>query len=309
MERLFSVLQVIAPIFLAVFLGILARRRHLMQPEAVAGLQQFVMKFGLPCVVFQSCLTARMDGSALVSMGLILPPLFLATLWAFRARKGKYPYHNLPQIFAAHETGMLGIPLVITLFGSAQAYRMGVLDLTQAIVCYPVIALLTSDTGENPSLGSILKSVFTSPFTICSLSGLALNLTGVTAWMEAAGVLGIVTDSAGFLAQPVSALMLFYVGYHFSLDPAHRGAILGISGIYAAWFGLCCGAAELVLWLLPGVDEITPWVMVLYFALPASYLAPGLGRSQEDSAVCSGVCSVLTVVCLVVFCILAAIIV
>jgi hypothetical protein len=46
----------------------------------------------------------------------------------------------------------------------------------------------------------------------------------------------------------------------------------------------------------------------MYSTLPASYLAPTLGRSEEDSTMASGVCSVLTVSSLIVFCVMAAIV-
>lgn len=306
MERVLTVLQVIAPIFTAVFLGLIARRKELMTPQEIRGLQQFVVQFALPCVVFNSCLTAKMGAEALTSMALALPPLILGTLWAFGPGKRKLPYHNLPMLFAAHETGMLGIPLTITLFGASQAYRMGVLDLAQAVVAYPVIAILTADAGENPSVGEIVKKVLTSPLMLMSGLGLALNLSGAAAWMEQAGVIGIVTESAGFLAAPVSALMLFSVGYNFSMERRCRGAVLRICGIYLGISAVSAVAGQAVLCLIPGVEAVTRWVMLLYTALPASYLAPGLGRTEEDAAAASGVCSVLTAASLVCFCVIAA---
>ena len=83
MEKVFTVLQVVAPIFLAIFLGMLAKKKNMITPEHVQGFQQFVMKFGLPCVVFNSCLTANMGAESVSSMALVLPLVFLATLWAF----------------------------------------------------------------------------------------------------------------------------------------------------------------------------------------------------------------------------------
>lgn len=306
MEKFIAVAQVVAPIFTAVFLGMVARRKGLMTDEQVQGLQQFVVKFGLPCVVFNSCLTAQMGAEAILSMALCLVPLLIATLWAFRARRKQFPYHNLPQLFCAHETGMLGIPLTITLFGAAQSYRMGVLDLTQAVVAYPVIAILAADAGENPSLGKIVKSVLTSPLVIMSALGLTLNLTGIAGWMDSAGLTGIITGSTGFIAEPVSAAMLFSVGYNFSMDKEKRVDIFKVCGIYLGWFGLAGLASQIVLRLVPGVDDMTRWVMLLYTFLPASYLAPGLGKKQADYTMASGVCSVLTVVTLVGFCMISA---
>jgi len=53
------------------------------------------------------------------------------------------------------------------------------------------------------------------------------------------------------------------------------------------------------------VDPITRWVVLLYCLLPASYLAPGLSRSEEESVLASGVCSAMTVVTLLGFCVIA----
>ena len=67
-------------------------------------------------------------------------------------------------------------------------------------------------------------------------------------------------------------------------------------------------ADALGMMLIPGVDALTRWAMLLYCTLPASYLAPTLGRSEEDYTMASGVCSILTVVSLAVFCVMAAVV-
>lgn len=305
-EKIITVAQVIVPIFVTVFLGVLAKRRQMMTQEQVQGLQQFALKFGMPCVVFTSCLTADMGVESLSSMGMVLAMVFLSTVCSFRLRKTRYPYHNLPMLFCAQETGMLGIPLFIILFGAGQAYRVGVLDLIQAVVAYPVIAILTTDTGENPTVPEILRKILSSPLMIMSLLGLTLNLSGLGAWMSHVGVGGILTASTSFLSQPISALMIFSVGYNFSLAKECRRPVLEIAGIHFGMFALFCLIIQGALFLLPNVDSLTRWAALLYCALPASYLAPGLGRSAEDYTMSSGVCSILTATCLIVFCVIAA---
>lgn len=308
MERFWTVAQVIAPIFAAIFLGMLAKRKQLLTPEENQGLQKFVMNFGLPCVVFNSCLTAQMGVESLSSMALALPLVVIGTFWAFRARKKQFPYYNLPQLFTAQETGMLGIPLYMILFGVDQAYRMGVLDLTQAVTAYPVIAILSADAGENPSVGKIVKKVLTSPLLIMSMLGLALNLSGIGKWLDAVGIGGVITESTSFLGQPISAMMIFSVGYNFSLTKGNRDVIVKISLIHFLLFAVGGILIQLALCLIPNVDMLTRWALLLYCTLPASYLAPSLGRSQEDFTVASGVCSILTVVSIAVFCCIAAIV-
>jgi hypothetical protein len=263
------------------------------------------MNFGLPCVIFNSCLSANVGVESVGTMLMVLPFMLVSTLWAFRARKKLFPYHNLPQLFCAQETGMLGIPLFMILFGTAEAYRMGILDLTQSVVAIPVIAILSSDTGENPTPSQVVKKVMTSPLMIMSLLGLKLNLSGGRDWMQGMGVLGIVTETTNFLSQPISALMLFSVGYNFSLAKGSRRDVFRISALHFGAFAVACLVIQGLLFLVPNVDMLTRWAIFLYCILPGSYLAPSLGRTESDYQVASGVCSILTLVTLVIVCVAA----
>ena len=309
MDVFVTVAQVVAPIFAAIVLGMLARKRGWVTEENVQGYQNFVMKIGLPCTIFNSCLTARIGAESVSSMALALPTVLLGALWAFRWGRKKFPYHNLPQLFCAQESGMLGIPLFLILFGSDQAYRMGILDLTQSVVAIPVIAILSSDAGENPAPAQVVKKVFSSPLMIMSLLGLGLNLSGAGAWMEKAGLLGIITETTGFLSQPISALMLFSVGFNFSLSRGCRRDVLRISALHFTAFALACLVIQGVLFLVPGVDALTRWAIFLYCMLPGSYLAPSLGRSEADYQMASGVCSILTLMTLAIVCVMTAFVV
>lgn len=306
MDQILATAQVIIPVFALVLLGMVARRKNMMTQEQTQGLQQFVMKFGLPCVIFNSCLTADLGTESLTTMAIVLPLMILSAVMAFRLRKKKYPYHNLPQLFAAQESGMLGIPLYMTLFGDAQAYRMGVLDLAQSPVAIPTIAILSADAGKNPSLGQIVKAVFKSPFLIMSLLGLTLNLSGIVDWLDAIGIGSLITATTSFISEPVSAAMLFSVGYNFSMEQGNRKAIFQISALHIGLMVLFGLVIQGLLFLVPNVEPATRWAVLLYAALPSSYLAPTLGRTEEDASVASGVCSVLTIVTLVVFCVISA---
>lgn len=306
MDRVIKVLEIVVPIFVTILLGVLARKKNRMSEEANQGLQQFVMKFCLPCVLFNSCLTANFGTESLTAMVLVMPLILLSSLWSFKIRKKKYPYHNLPQIFSSQETGMLGIPLFMTLFGTAQAYRMGILDVAQSVVAIPVIAILSADTGKNPSAGYVIKKVLQSPLLLMSLLGLALNLTGAMDVLDEIG--GIITETTGFLAQPVSAVILFCVGYNFSLGKGNRKHVFRICGLHFAVFGIFCVMIQGFLFFVPSVDAETRWSILLYCALPGSYLTAGLGKTKEESAVAASVCSILTVICLVIFCIMAIVV-
>ena len=306
MEKVLSVIQVLAPIFLAVGMGIFARNRNALAPAEIEGIQRFVVKFCLPCLIFRSCLTADITAQTISSM-LLLPPIqIVGVLWAFRARRKRFPYHNLPFLYVCKETGMMGIPLFMILFGQSQAYRMGILDIAQAPISFVIIGILSADSGTGTSSKAVLKKIVTSPLMILGVLGMVLNVTGVWSAVEIAGFSGIVLDSISFLSEPVSAVMLFCVGYNFTLNKESCGEVLGLSAIHVGYFALAGVAVQGLLCFVPGVDAMTRWAAALYFLLPASYLTPGMGREQKDYKVASGVCSVTTILTLAVFCVFAA---
>lgn len=305
MNQIMTILQVLSPIFVAVILGIYARKASIMTPEQMQGLQRFVMNFGLPCVLFNSCYSASLGMESLTSMALILPLMLMSSAWAFRARKSQFPYHNLPMLFSSQESGMLGIPLFITLFGAAQAYRVGVLDLAQSMIAIPVIAILASNAGKSPSVPEVFKNVMRSPLMLMSLLGLALNLSGMAGWLNGLGVGGVITEATSFIAQPVSAAMLFSVGYNFSIRPGNRATIFRLTAIHFVVFALFCAIIQGVLFLVPSVEAETRWAVLLFCTLPSSFLTPSLGRNEEEYTIASGVCSISTLISLAVFCIMA----
>ena len=77
MNNVIRVIEIVMPIFVTIYLGIFARKNNKISEEASKGLQQFVMTFCLPCVLFNSCLTASFGMESITSMILVMPLIFL----------------------------------------------------------------------------------------------------------------------------------------------------------------------------------------------------------------------------------------
>lgn len=302
MEQLLMTLQIVVPIFTAVGLGIIAKRRKMMTSEQIFGLQQFVVQFGIPCVLFNSCFTASINAESIASMLLVIPLLLISSLWSFTFGKKVFPYHNFPMLFSAQETGMLGIPLYMTLFGAAEAFRIGMLDLAQAVIAIPVIAILAANTEATLSIKEIAGKVFRSPLLIVSLLGLILNLSGAASMLDSIGIKAIILETVSFISQPVSATMLFCVGYNFSISKGNQKTITKIALIHFSVFACFGLIMQAILFFIGNVNILTRYAVFLYSILPASYLSPSFGRSEEEYVISSGVCSLLTVLTLIIFC-------
>ena len=92
MDKIMSVLEIIVPILVVILLGAYAKRTNMISIDENKGLQQFVMKFGLPCVLFNSCLNAQIQTESITSMALVLPLVFVSSLLSFNLRKKKYQF-------------------------------------------------------------------------------------------------------------------------------------------------------------------------------------------------------------------------
>lgn len=307
MEQLFMTLRIVVPIFTIVGLGIFAKKRKMMTTEQISGLQQFVVQFGIPCVLFNSCFTATINGESIASMILVIPLILLSSLWAFIFGRKLFPYHNFPMLFSAQETGMLGIPLYMTLFGTAQAFRIGMLDLAQAVIAIPVIAIMAAKTTENLSIKEIAMQVFRSPLLIMSLLGLILNLSGAASMLDSIGLKSVILETVNFISQPVSATMLFCVGYNFSISKENQKTITKIALIHFTVFSFFGLIMQGILSFIGDVDLLTRYAVFLYSILPASYLSPSFGKNEEEYVISSGVCSLLTIATLIIFCVLTVI--
>ena len=118
--------------------------------------------------------------------------------------------------------------------------------------------------------------------------------------------------SYNFFLLFIFSCKLFSFSYSFFdigiTEPAgySNEEILKIAGIGFTFSVIACLIMQGVLFLVPNVDAMTRWVVLLYCALPASFLAPSLSRNEKESVVYSGVCSLLTVVTLISFCVIAA---
>ena len=79
MNSVINVLEIVIPIFVTIFLGVWAKKENKISEEANQGLQQFVMTFCLPCVLFNSCLTGNFGMESVTAMILVMP---LSHLWS-----------------------------------------------------------------------------------------------------------------------------------------------------------------------------------------------------------------------------------
>lgn len=188
---MFTVLNVVAPVFAIVAVGYLAVRFRLYPAEGVKGLIAFVNNFATPCLLFRAML--NVDFAETFSLRLIGPYYFSAIVvfvigiliarTSFRRSPGEAVSSGFSAMFT--NTVLLGIPIL------QRAYGDEAMPLVFTIVGTHAAILLTSGMltmeftrrdGEplSKAVPTALLRISQNPLVIGITLGLIGNLTNIT---------------------------------------------------------------------------------------------------------------------------------
>ncbi|MGI3899173.1 MAG: AEC family transporter [Janthinobacterium lividum] len=184
-----AVLNAVLPVFALIGVGYLAARRGLLDAAVTDALNRFTVWLALPALLFGA--TARMSwadidhpGFAFVSAAGIVLTFALAMLLD-RRRGKRLADRAIEGLDAAYgNTGFLGIPLGLALFGNAILPALVISTLLTACLLFGfAILLIEIDLAATPDLRRTLLKAFRSlarnPLLVSPVAGGLWALTGL----------------------------------------------------------------------------------------------------------------------------------
>ena len=210
-----DILAVTVPFFALVLCGYLAARQHILPEAAIPGLNAFVLYFALPCLLFRfgmntpwfdllnpAVLTVYVGCALLIvffTIALTLGPALKLKDAAFGALVAAFP-----------NTGFMGVPLLVALFGDAAAGPVISTVLADLFITSSLcIALAQSQdaSGQGPraALGKALRGALSNPLPWAIAAGAVFSVLG---W-KLAGPPDVIVKMLADAASPVA---LFTIG-------------------------------------------------------------------------------------------------
>jgi len=120
-----ATLSVTLPFFALVFCGFLAARQRVLPEAAIPGLNAYVLYFALPCMLFRfgaSMPFGKLIAPALVGIYAVCALLVVGlTVWMTRRRVGLKNAAFGALVAAFPNSGFMGVPLLVALYGNAAA--------------------------------------------------------------------------------------------------------------------------------------------------------------------------------------------
>ena len=297
-----EILAIVLPVFLVLGLGMFCSRRGVIDRSGMEGIKQLATGVLLPVTLFNALGTAEYSPATLVLVGVMFLVLTAALLAGSLLRPvlgGSGVY--LPFLTTTYEGGMMAYPLYISLCGAAALSNIAALDMANCIFTFTVYLTLITAAGQGRCSGQeLLRTVLHAPALYGVAGGILLGATGLLPALLASPVGPVYEAAVEMLSTPLSALILFCVGYDLRLDRQ----VLSAAGLAALLRLVLQSLLLAAVWFLLGplftVRE-QQIALVLYLCMPPCFMAPLYAKGTEHKAFASTALSLYTLVSLAAF--------
>ena len=224
-STLLSAVSVLLPVLFVMALGFLAGRTRQFDRDQVQGLNELVLTFALPALLFVGIVTT--PRSSLLAAG----PFVLALLLAF---VGLFVAVALVSVFVLHHgvgaaalqaissvfsnVAFIGLPILTPLFGSSSTFAVAIAALVLQVTLVPLmVTMLEFDrqrsAGGKPRpvaslVGQSLLGSLKQPVVLAPLLATILVLLGVAVPKEVESILNLIGSATSGVAVFVAGLII-----------------------------------------------------------------------------------------------------
>lgn len=305
MDKLIGVLQMILPVILMLSIGMICRKRGIIQKQGVSGLKSLVVNVCLPAVLLKAFFTAAYGLGIVITaaamFAVCLAALGLGFLFKLLSKKGMT---TVPFLFTGFEAGMLGYALYTLIFGADAVSDFSTVDLGQVLFVFTVYLTILKGQKQG-SLKQTIKGMVTSPVIISIAVGVILGATGLGSLIGASPAGNIVIGIFDFIAAPTATVILFVVGYELEFGQAKLKLALSVVFMRFVMMAVLGALVLLGLSTVIHVSETLKWAIILMFMLPPPFVLPIFGKNEDESAFVSASLSLSTMLSLAAFAVIA----
>lgn len=296
-----QVTEMVFPVVLMLVIGVLCRRKGILDEKGLAGIKSLIGNVLLPVVLFNAFFTANYSMSVVLLFVVVYLGFALALLAGFALRRFVAPYGRfLPVLLTSAEGGMLGYALYGLLTGDQSGFAT--VDLGQTVFAYTgFLAALKASDGKSIPLREMAKIMLTNRCFLGMLLGILMGASGMGARILNHPLAGILTQSIAMIAAPVGALVLLVVGYELNLSrKLLRPIAITVLFRLVLMGTLLVLVSGVVFTLIPFSKDLLLALMILY-ALPAPFIIPLFADVGRDGEYISTALSVETICTMVLF--------
>lgn len=297
------VLYTVLPVFAALFIGALCRKRDILNRGGVDALRKLAVDITLPAVLFSAFATADYSPRnmliPLLTFSLCVVALLLGIILNKLLKCGS---SLMPYLMTGFEAGMLGYGLFALLYPGQSTSSFAIIDLGQVLFVFTLYKGLLMGKGSAKELAN---QAFSSPVVWAIIAGMLFGITGLYSALEPSGIASVIDKLAEFIAAPTSCLILISIGYDLEFKETPWKKVLSYTGMRITIMALILALAIFInRHILGGI--IHEGALVLMMILPAPYVLPIFTDAELERSDIASTLSLMTLLSLVLFSFMAA---
>jgi malonate transporter len=211
--------SVTAPIFVMLVLGIVLKRRAMINDDFIKTASQLVYNVGLPVMLFSTCATADFsemaDKNVLIAFGVMTALIFIGSLLSAHWHcKDSRDHGVFIQGAFRGNLVILGLAFCANAYGE-RGLAIAALPVAMTVIFYNVLSVYVLNRSLHPANSSLkptLIGIAKNPLIIAILLGLSINAIALP-------LPKTLLDSSKYLGQMVLPLALICIGG--ALDLSH----------------------------------------------------------------------------------------
>lgn len=225
MSTVINAFLVLLPVLFVMALGFLAGRARQLDRDQVQGLNELVLTFALPALLFVGIVTT--PRSSLLATGLFVPALLIAfvglfvvvavfSVFVLHHRVGAAALQASCIVFS--NVAFIGLPILTPLFGSSSTLSVAIAALVLQVTLVPLMVTMLeydrqrSAGGETPRLaalvGQSLLSSLKQPVVLAPLLATILVLLSVPVPKEIESMLNLIGSATAGVAVFAAGLII-----------------------------------------------------------------------------------------------------
>jgi len=284
MRNIVEILSKVLPVIILIIFGGFLRKTRFIEQNTVSGLKKIAVNITLPATLFLTFAKTSFESRYIIVFALVfLVCIIMLLLGEATKRLLKQSNKYYPAIFSGFETGMMGYSLFAVVYGSANIYKLALIDLGQVIfVFFVLVSYLQKLNGKSANAKELTLSFIKTPVILSILFGITVSFLGGISSVSSP-VVDALFETLRLLSEMTMPIICIAIGYELKINIKEIGGpLLAIVFRMVLHLGMAYAINEIVIDRLLNLDNTFKIALYTMFLLPPPFVIPVYMDEKEE---------------------------
>ncbi|NLP00495.1 MAG: permease [Clostridiaceae bacterium] len=284
MKDTVEILSKVLPVILLIILGGFLRKARFIGQNTIGEFKKIIVNITLPATLFLTFAKTTFESRyIMIFISVFLVCIIMLLLGTVLKKQLKHSNKYYPAIFSGFETGMMGYSLYAVVYGTANVYKLALIDLGQVVfVFFVLVSYLQKLNGRSANAKELTLSFIKSPVILSIILGITVSFTGDFSSISSP-VVNSIFETLRLLSEMTMPIICIAIGYELKINLKGIGGPLLATVIrMVLLLGMAYAINELVIDRLLNLDDTFKIALYTMFLLPPPFVIPIYMNEKEE---------------------------